>query len=145
MQPTIGNLIVGSWALTSCVDWDANGQSLHFFGSTPSGILMYDEKGHMNVQIMNPERPRFKSDAMGVCTPEEASAAFLGYNAYYGRYSEEQPGEISHVVEGSLFPNFIGIRFIRYATLQDDKLVLKTPPLVVYDKPMTFQLTWQRL
>ena len=141
----LGKQLIGTWRLIACTDEDQLGKPIHFFGNAPTGMLMYDENGYMNVQMMNLERNRFASDAFGVGTPEETHAAFHGYNAYYGRYYEEKAGEILHVVEGSLFPNFIGIQFTRYATLQEDELVLKTPLMAVLDKQVTFRLVWKRL
>jgi hypothetical protein len=145
MKTFIGKHLIGAWQLISCTDQDQQGNSLHFFGASPTGMLVYDDKGHMSVQMMNTERKQFSSAAMGAGTPEEIHEAFHGYNAYYGRYYEEQPGEILHVVEGSLFPNFIGIRFVRHATLQDDELTLVTPPLPVRDQQLVFRLVWKRL
>lgn len=145
MKTFIGKHLIGAWRLIGCTDEDQYGNTLQFFGASPTGMLIYDDKGNMSVQMMNPERNLFASSAIGTGTPEETHAAFHGYNAYYGRYAEENPGEIMHVVEGSLFPNFIGIRFIRHAELRDDELILLTPPMPVKDRQMVFRLVWKRI
>lgn len=145
MKTFIGKHLIGAWRLIDCTDKDQHGNAVNFFGTATTGMLIYDDKGNMSVQMMNPDRNQFTSAAIGTSTLEEASAAFHGYNAYYGRYYEETPGEILHVVEGSLFPNFIGIRFVRHAELRDDELILVTPPLPVRDQQVTFRLVWKRL
>nr|WP_295865717.1 lipocalin-like domain-containing protein [uncultured Chitinophaga sp.] len=145
MKTFIGKHLIGAWRLIGCTDEDQHGNTLQFFGASPTGMLIYDDKGNMSVQMMKQERHLFASVAVGIGTPEETYDAFHGYNAYYGRYAEETPGEILHIVEGSLFPNFIGIRFIRYAELRDDELILVTPPMLVKDRQVVFRLVWKRI
>lgn len=145
MKTFIGKHLIGAWRLIGCTDQDQHGHPVNFFGTATTGILIYDDKGNMSVQMMVPDRKLFSSAAIGSWTPEETYEAFHGYNAYYGRYHEETPGEILHVVEGSLFPNFIGIRFVRHAELVDDELTLVTPPLPVREQQVVFRLVWKRL
>ena len=137
--------LIGTWRLISWVYQDAKGDTIDYFGSTPTGILMYDSSGYMNAQLMKNERPQFQTEAMRDGTDDERINAFQSYIAYYGKYYEQVPGEIVHVVEGSLFPNWIGSKQVRYGSMDKDKLILKTPIMVTRDGNLTFTLTWQRL
>ena len=47
-------------------------------------------------------------------------------------------------VEGSLFPNSVGGRQMRYFDLTDDRLILKTPAISYGDLAITGVLTWER-
>ncbi len=136
--------IVGTWKLISWIYKDENGNEIDFFGKDPIGILMYDDKGYMNVQIHRRERADFDTDGLLDGTPEEISSAFKSYVAYYGKYYQEEPGIITHSVEGSLFPNWQDNFQKRYAQILGNKLTLSTPPLSTGGKQINFTLEWVR-
>ena len=81
----------------------------------------------------------------GTGTPEEVSAAFTGYVAYYGTYSvDEAAGVVTHLVAGSLFPNWVGGKQQRHFLLERDSLTLTTPPIVLQGSEWVFRLVWKR-
>jgi Lipocalin-like domain len=52
------------------------------------GIIMYDNSGHMSVQIVNSNRPAFPN-GRSRATDKEKADAFDSYIAYYGTYTIE--------------------------------------------------------
>jgi hypothetical protein len=145
MNEFIKDRIVGTWKLVSWIYQDENGKPVHYFGENATGILMYDRSGYMNAQLMKPGRNSFASDSIDGGTREETYRAFCSYLAYFGRYYEERPGEIVHIVEGSLFPNWLERKEIRYGKIMNDNLVLYTPAIPVNDREIVFYITWERV
>jgi hypothetical protein len=136
--------IVGTWKLVSWVYKNEKGEVIDYFGKDSTGILTYDKSGYMNAQLMKVGRPQFASDSINGGTPDETYGAFHGYLAYFGRYYEENPGEMVHIVEGSLFPNWIGNREVRYGKIEGDELILSTPPIHAQGTEIVFYITWKR-
>jgi hypothetical protein len=141
----IGKKIIGTWKLVSWIYKGRQGEDLHYFGENAAGILMYDINGYMNAQLMKAGRPPFSSSSIDGSTPQEAFGAFNSYIAYYGKYLEEKPGEITHIVEGSLFPNWMGNKQVRYGRIENDHLILHTPPMRVAGNDIVFYITWKRV
>jgi len=137
--------IVGTWKLVSWVYRNEIGEEVDYFEKNSTGILMYDENGYMNAQLMKPERSSFASDSINGGTLDEAYGAFHSYLAYFGKYYEENPGTIIHQVEGSMFPNWIGNRQVRYGKIEGDKLIISTPPILAQGRETIFYITWQRV
>jgi hypothetical protein len=144
MQEFIKDKIIGTWKLVSWKYNDEHGNALNFFGEEPVGILMYDKSGYMNAQLNKENRVSFKSESLTEGTSEEITQAYLSYAAYYGKYYEKSPGEIVHIVEGSLFPNWVGHEEIRYGKIQGEYLILSTPPIEAKGKKIVFNVTWKR-
>jgi hypothetical protein len=145
MAEFIRKKLVGTWKLTSWTYNNHMGETIPYFGENATGILMYDKHGYMNAQLLKGGRSFFDSAALDGGSPQEIYEAFHSYIAYFGRYEEHQPGEITHIVEGSLFPNWIGNRQLRYGTIKKDCLVLKTPPILVKNTAMVFSVSWKRV
>src|ERR1051326_8143102 len=100
--------LIGHWTLVSLTAVDGS-QIEYPMGHDATGVISYDEAGHMAAQIMQAGRPRFASGDIDAGTFEELSAALTGYTAYFGTYSvDEGAGVVTHHVEGSLFPNWVG-------------------------------------
>lgn len=142
---SLKNEIIGTWKLVSWTYKNEQGIDVDYFGKNSTGILMYDPSGYMNVQIMKGEREMFASDSINGGTPGEALGAFNTYLAYFGKYVEEKPGEMVHTVEGSLFPNWLGKKEVRYGRIEGDLLVLSTPPIQAGGTPIVFYITWKRM
>ena len=73
---------VGSWRLVSI----RRSVSYQNVKGKPSGIITYDNTGHMSVQIVLGERPAF-SDARAKASDKEKAAAYGTYVGYYGTYT----------------------------------------------------------
>jgi hypothetical protein len=95
-QAELRKPFIGTWKLVSIT----GGANPATRGSKPTGVIMYDTDGYMNVQIM-PDRPRPKYT--GVPTAEQALEAVRGYTAYFGTYTiDEQAHTVTHHREGML-------------------------------------------
>jgi len=144
LKDSILTEIVGTWKLISWKYKDEEGKEVDFFGENPQGILMYDKEGYMNVQIHHQNRLNFQTEGLVDGTREETERGFKSYVAYYGKYYQEEPGIITHRVEGSLFPNWESDIQKRYAKISGNNLTLSTPPLASGDKKVNFTLEWIR-
>ena len=141
----IKDKLIGSWKLLSWTYQNEAGETINYLGENPVGILMYDRTGMMNAQLMKSGRRSFASEAINGGSSEEMVHAFSTYLAYFGQFYEQAPGEIVHIVTGSLFPNWLGNKEVRYGTIEDDLLILSTPPIPVQGKETVFYIRWQRL
>jgi hypothetical protein len=130
-------LIVGSWELQSYFKRDDDGRLEYPMGEHPSGLIMYSQDGHMSVQIMVANRPRFQSDQLHekIEVLDEAEAGD----------DKVVRGLITHHMVNSLFPNWEGRSLIRQMRLQDDLLELSTCQAGMYKgRMMTTHLVWRR-
>lgn len=115
-------------------------------GDAPDGLLAYTGVGTM-IGIMGPgDRPRFATDDVTGGSPDEQAQAFATFIAYGGRY-EVEGDTVTHHVETSLFPNWIGTQQRRRFALSPDGqvLTLTSPPLVLGGATRIQRLTWERV
>lgn len=140
------NGVVGTWRLTSIETVRDNGEIIYeWMGAKPTGLIMYGLNGLMSVQIMRDPRPTFAEGSRLRGTPEETKAAYLGYYAYWGKYSvDESEGTVVHEIESSLWPEEVGKRNKRKYSLDGNRLVLTTPPYQRGDEKRFNRLTWER-
>lgn len=144
MTESIKDKIAGTWKLISWTYNDGDGKTVDYFGDNPTGVLMYDMYGNMNAQLMKSNRANFASDSFNSGSGDETSEAFLSYLAYYGKYYETAPGEIVHQVEGSLYPNWVGMKQIRYARIEGNRLMVSTPPIPSSTGSTVYVIEWER-
>lgn len=115
-------------------------------GEDALGQAIFTESGYVSAQLMRAGRPNFVSNNQALGTPEEILQSFQGYVAYYGRCELDlEKQTITTHVEGSLYPNWVGGEQIRFYEFNEDRLVLRTPPITLGDEKITGVLTWQRL
>ena len=107
---------------------------------------MYDTHGNFAVQIMRPDRLSFASSDMQKSTDDELRSAYMGYLAYYGRYTvDQEENTVTHHVDGSLFPNWVGTSQKRFFSFSgDDQLILTTPPTDFGGEPVSGVVAWER-
>jgi hypothetical protein len=118
-QADAAKRLVGTWRLVSITD----SRYQQYRGDKPIGLLYYDNKGNMAVQIM-PSRPRSRY-AQALPTPEEARDAVLGYTAYFGTYSVDEDRRIvTHHRTGNINPGALGEFVRRYEFLSEDRILL---------------------
>jgi hypothetical protein len=144
MKEFIGDKIIGTWKLVSWTYKDSADQVVSYFGDKPIGILMYDRSGYMNAQLMKPDRPNLNAASLSSGDIKETDGAYRSYAAYFGKYYEVAPGELTHEVEGSLFPNWVGQKETRYARFEGDFLILSAPPVIINGHQTVFNVKWQR-
>ena len=136
---------IGTWKLVSSEYRRLDGKLAYLKGRDAVGTLMYDASGHMSVQVMRPNRPAFASGDHLKGTPEEIKSAFKGFVAYYGTYEvNEGEGTVTHHLEGSSFPNWVGTALRRFFEFSGNRLILRTSPMPVGGEQITGILTWER-
>ena len=117
--------LVGTWRLVSYEDKPPTGPSIHPFGQEPKGVLMYDDSGHMSIQIMKMPHPKVASGDDSHVTPAEKQDLYDAYVAYFGRYSvDAEKGVVIHHVEGDLADVYIGNDEERPFVLRGDTLII---------------------
>lgn len=137
---------VGTWRLVSFVSHDAKGREVRTYGPHPRGLLMYDNGGHMSVQIAPSDRSASGSDAAMHPGPETAADTVEGYFAYFGRYTVDvSTATVTHHVEASSSANLDGTDQPRRFRWEGDRLVLATLPDDRNDSGTTYVATWQRI
>lgn len=138
--------LVGGWRLRSWVSIADDGSEARPMGDAPDGLLAYTATGTM-IGIMGPDaRPRFATDDVTGGAPEEQAQAFGTFIAYGGRYAIDGD-TVTHHVETSLFPNWIGTEQRRRWSLDASRrqLTITSPPLVLGGATRIQRLTWERV
>jgi hypothetical protein len=139
------NDFVGTWKLVSFDVRDLDGGTTSPFGKDVGGMLIYDVRGNFSVQLMRRGRPSFASGDMQDGTDEELRAAIGGYISYYGTYEVDEAAQtMTHNVEGSLFPNFVGGAQTRFFQISADRLTLTSPPMSFGGREVRTVLVLQR-
>jgi hypothetical protein len=135
---------VGTWKLISYEIQDEDGHSRYPLGEDAVGVIVYDHQGNMTGQMMKAKRHRYASDDLGKGTPEEIVPAAKSYVAYFGTYViDENEQSVTHIVEGSLFPNWVGTFQKRFFRFTRDTLILSAG-FTAGGRKRTAILTWKR-
>ena len=103
------------------------------------GQITYDASGRMSAHLMHSSN---KADA-SPATDELRAAAFRRYLGYYGPFVvDTAAGTVTHIVEGSSNPSWVGSKQLRYFELSSDNAQLT---LSLRDGTRTTQsLVWKR-
>lgn len=137
---------IGTWKLVSFEFRGSDGEAVYPFGKDVVGTIHYDEAGYMSAQLMRSDRALFVSGDQFGGTPEEIKEAFEGYFAYFGRYEvNEAEQTITHRVQGSLFPNWIGQDQVRYFEFSGSRMTLRSTPSQIENNTMTGTFVWERV
>jgi len=116
---------VGTWKFLSLTGKSNQGDYFAPYGENLFGRLMYDAGGNMSFFAMQPGRPRFASGDMLRGTPEEIKEAFEKMDAYCGMYKVDPINKtVTHLIEGSRFPNWEGGEQVRHYKFTHDTLTL---------------------
>jgi hypothetical protein len=143
---TLRSSLLGAWDLGSYVENPVDGSPPRYpFGDDARGRLIYDQGGWMSVQLMVASRPSFASGDWFHATSDElsAAAAFIGYSGTF--VIDESASTVSHVIDMSFFPNWIGQTQIRRISLVPNRLEL-TPvePIRSDGRDVIPTLQWMR-
>lgn len=124
--------LVGTWALVSWDQRNADGTTFRQFGASPKGIAFFDAGGHYIITVMRSDRPKYSIDNFGQlaqATAEENKATAQGTITYFGTYSvNEADRTIDIRVEASSFPNWNGTDQKRFFEVTGDQLKLTVRP-----------------
>jgi hypothetical protein len=129
---------VGTWKLVDYSFLYEDGRIEKPWGENVVGYLLYSAEGYMSGNLSPAGRRHNVEKA-----PERKSTRKRDYIAYAGPYTVEKD-TVTHHVEVSLFPNWLGTAQLRYHKLEGDTLVLRTPPVLSGDGMVAVQLTWRR-
>jgi hypothetical protein len=136
---------VGTYALRSCETRRSDGSVSYPFGQGAVGRITYDEVGRMAVQIMQLDRPLFTSDDPLGGTSDEIAVAWAGFLSYAGQYKiDETAGIVTHQIEVSPLPNWVGGAQVRHFQLDGSRLDLTMPPIVYGADVVVGALVWER-
>lgn len=137
--------LVGTWRLIS---WDAigaDGSIERPMGGRPEGLLSYAADGMMLVLLGTGDRARISGSDISGSSVEERAEAMRTFIAYGGRY-ELAGSRVTHHVEMSLYPNWVGTRQVREASFDatGNRLTLVSPPIAVGGSARSQHVTWER-
>ena len=142
----VKNRFLGTWKLVSYEFLGPGGEASYPFGREVQGILHYDSNRNMAAQLMREGRGSFASGDQFGGTAEEIKEAFEGHFAYFGRYEINQSeGTVTHHIEGSSLPNWVGIDQVRSYEFSENRLILRTTPGRIDDSERSGKFVWEKI
>jgi len=100
----------------------------HPFSKEASGMIMYTRDGYMSVHLMQPGCPTFAKEDYHLASAEELAEAAKRYIGYSGTYTvktnKDMQVVVNHLIDVTLFPNWIGTTQTRIVKLNGDQLTL---------------------
>ena len=130
---------IGTWKLIDYSFLHEDGPVEKPWGDHVVGYLLYSAEGYMSGNL-SPAGRRHNIEK-----PENGKATRKrDYIAYAGPYTVEGD-TVTHHVEVSLFPNWLGTAQLRYHERLGDKLILRTPPITAGNNVVAVQLIWQKV
>ena len=140
------NPFVGAWKLLSSEMRTSTGEVLYPLGPDCAGSLLFDATGVLSAHLMRPDRPMFASGDIVRGTDEEIRAAYQGYVAFWAKYKfDEAKRELTYVIAGSLFPNWVGHTNLRFYDFEGHRLTFRTPPFLMAGTELVGVLIWERV
>jgi len=138
--------VVGTWKLVSYTTETQDGKRTFPLGEDAVGLAVYTENGRVSIQFQRRDRPKFQSGDAWRGTLEEERAAFEGFFSYAGRYTiDAARSVVTHHVEVSSAPNYVGIDLARTFNLSGNRLTLRTPPRQLAGQTSSSTLIWERV
>jgi len=136
-QP-VAQRLIGSWELVNYELIAADGSRRP--GAYDRGQISYDASGRMSAHLMNSANKAEQTPQ----TDDARAAAYRRYLGYYGPFVvDEAKGIVTHIVDGSSNPSWVGSRQVRYYELSADNAQL-TLSLRDAAGRTTQSLVWKR-
>ncbi|NTZ84788.1 lipocalin-like domain-containing protein [Burkholderia metallica] len=138
--------LVGAWRLVSYEIRPCDGSAVAYpLGRDARGWILYTPDGYMSAQLMAAGRPRYANGDLQGGTDDECTAAARGYIAYSGPFQVADDGTLTHEMDVSLFPNWVGNVQQRAVMLDGDRLQLGTvAPVRIDGREVEAVLLWAR-
>jgi hypothetical protein len=136
--------IVGTWRLIAASASSGSVRDDAPYGPTPSGIITYTGDGRVMAIISHSGRKALASGDRISASVNERAEAFATSFSYAGRYSLAGD-KIIHHVEIASVQNWVDTDLVRLVRLEDNKIILTTPPISVGGQIRTTELVWERL
>lgn len=134
--------LIGTWTLVSWTRIEGDVRSDRF-GPGVKGLISYTADGFIFAQLEAADRKPFAGGDPFGGTPDECQAAMSTGLSYCGRWRLDGD-TIVHSVALSTFPNWVGTELLRFARVEGDRVVLRTPPLPRKGVIGTAELVWRR-
>lgn len=144
---------VGTWRLLDYSFIHEDGAVEHPWGFEVRGYLVYSAEGYMSGNLSPARDWKARRARLHSALRPHDSAAPLrlarragrrDYIAYTGRYTVEGD-TVTHHVEVSLFPNWVGRPEVRYYKFEGNMLTLRTGPIRSGMHTIVAQLVWERV
>lgn len=140
------NPFAGTWKLISSEMRTSGGEVHYPLGQDCIGRIFFDASGNLSAQLMQVGRPEFATGDMMAGTEEEMVAAYKGFVSFWGAYQfDSETKQLTYVIEGSLFPNWVGHENLRFYEFEENRLTFKTPPFPMGGQEIVGVLIWERL
>jgi len=136
---TTANDFVGTWKLVDYSFLHEDGTVEKPWGDHVVGYLLYSAEGYMSGNL-SPASRRHNIEQ----TDSQKTRRKRDYIAYAGPYTVKG-NTVTHHVEVSLFPNWLGTAQLRYHERKGDMLTLRTPPISSEGGKVAVQLTWKKV
>jgi Lipocalin-like domain len=136
---TTASDFIGTWKLVDYSFLHEDGTVEKPWGDHVVGYLLYSAEGYMSGNL-SPAGRRHNIET----TDSQKSRRKRDYIAYAGPYTVEGD-TVTHHVEVSLFPNWLGTAQLRYHKREGNTLTLRTPPIPSGDDVVAVQLTWEKV
>jgi hypothetical protein len=136
---TTANDFVGTWKLVDYSFLHEDGTVEKPWGDHVVGYLLYSAEGYMSGNL-SPANRRHNIEQ----TDSQKTRRKRDYIAYAGPYTVKG-NTVTHHVEVSLFPNWLGTAQLRYHERKGDMLTLRTPPISSEGGMVAVQLTWKKV
>ena len=137
--PTAASDFIGTWKLVDYSFLHEDGTVEKPWGDHVVGYLLYSAEGYMSGNL-SPAGRRHNIEM----TESQKSRRKRDYIAYAGPYTVEGD-TVTHYVEVSLFPNWLGTAQLRYHKREGNTLTLRTPPIPAGDDVVAVQLIWEKV
>ena len=143
-QEDIAKRLAGMWRLVSNPQRLADGTTRQ--GANSVGYAFFDANGtHMCFLSMNPNRPKWKSEAMP--TPDEGLSAIRGLGAYCATIEiHAKEGFMIRHYDINATPNAVGRETKRWVTFQGkDGMSLRVDPSELNPPIVETTFVWERV
>lgn len=114
--------LVGRWDIVAWEQDYDDGRLMYPMGENLQGFIRYEADGDMMCMIARADRENFTTGGQWDASEEERAAAYKSMLSYAGTY-EIEGDTVTHHVEISLFPNWVGGDQRRKFVLGDDGTV----------------------
>ena len=136
------NIFVGAWKIVDYYFETSEGRKFYPWGQKPVGWFVTDEDGNMSAQIMHETRPELDLPPKD----DQAARAYHTYVAYFGKVTvDEEKGTLTTRVEGALNPAWVGGDQVRYASMEGERLCLRTTPFKFGAIEVTGTIYWEKV
>lgn len=135
--------LAGAWHLVSWSFELDDGRTTHPFGGDVAGLLVYTSDGYMSATLMRRNRPDLGTATLAGAPAQGRAVAAAGYLAYGGPYRIEGD-EVVHMVQVSLFPDWVGGEQRRQIVWDGDELILQAATTTASGRRAKNRLRWRR-